>query len=179
MKRILIFGLSAIAVIALTLGGYETVKTVSSIQYFDIIRKVKRENGWDFIPDELTLATIETESTFDPEAVKTEYPINGSEQLFKDASVGLMQVLYSTAVWLGFKGDIWDLQDPETGIKWGTAYQVYLWKKYKDWDAVIHAYNEGPGNYDSGERVPTYYGRVVARMAKWSILLKAEGNISA
>lgn len=164
--------MGALGLILLTVGGYETVKTVSSIQFYDIIRDVKRKYGLDDVPDALTLATIETESSFDPEAVRQEPQIN-------DASVGLMQTLYSTAQWLGYTGDMEGLKDPAESIRWGTTYHLRLFKKYNDWDAVIHAYNEGPGNYDKGKRVPAYYARVKARMVKWEGLLAAEGNLSA
>ena len=171
MRKILLFGLSAVAVIAFSLGGYEMAKTVSSIQYLDIIKSVKRRRGWEHIPDALTLATIETESSFRPDAIREEPGIN-------DASYGLMQTLFKTAQWMGYKGQPGGLFDPETSIEWGTAYHAYLWNRFQDWDAVIHSYNEGPGNYEKGKRVPTYYGRIVARMAKWEILLQAEGDIS-
>lgn len=179
MKKILIFGLSAIGVILLAAGGYETVNTVSSIMYLDVIREVKRKFGLEEVPDALTLATIDTESSFNPDAVRMEFPVPGEPEHYKDASVGLMQTLYSTAQGLGYTGDIWGLQDASESIRWGTAYQLQLYKKYGDWDAVIHAYNEGPGNYDKGKRVPVYYAKVKARWVKWDALLSAEGNISA
>jgi len=177
MKKIAIFSLSFLGLLLLAGGGYETVKTFSSIQYYDLITSIKRRKGWDILPDGLILATIDTESSFNPEAVRTEYQI-GSTEVYKDASVGLMQVLYTTARNLGFTGDIWDLQDPETGLTWGMAYQVYLWKKYNDWDAVIHAYNEGETHYNEGERVPVYYAKIKSRWAKWDLLLSGEGDIS-
>jgi soluble lytic murein transglycosylase-like protein len=173
MKKFLIIGLSAVAVIAFSLGGYETVKSISSIQYIDIIRSVKKRRGWEYIPDSLTLATIETESSFRPDAIREEPGIN-------DASYGLMQTLFKTAQWMGYKGQPEGLFDPETSIEWGTAYHAYLFNRFEgDLDAVIHSYNEGPGNYEKGKRVPTYYGRIIARMAKWDILLASEGSMEA
>jgi soluble lytic murein transglycosylase-like protein len=177
MNRILGIGLSIIGFALVAGGGYETVKTFSTIQYYDLILSIKRRKGWDILPDGLILATIDTESSFDSEAVRTEYPIDSTE-VYKDASIGLMQVLYTTARNLGFTGDIWDLQDPEIGLTWGMAYQVYLWKKYKDWDAVIHAYNEGETQYNKGVRVPVYYGKVKSRWVKYAALLSSGGDIS-
>ena len=172
MRKILLFGLSAVAVIAFSLGGYEMAKTVSSIKYLDIIKSVKRRRGWEHIPDALTLATIETESSFRPDAIREEPGIN-------DASYGLMQTLFKTAQWMGYKGQPEGLFDPETSIEWGTAYHAYLFNRFSgDLDAVIHSYNEGPGNYEKGKRVTTYYGRIIARMTKWEMLLQAEGNIA-
>lgn len=171
MKKILLFGFGLVGTLLLMAGGYETVNTVSSIQYLDIIREVKRKFGLEEVPDGLTLATIETESSFIADAIREEPQIN-------DASVGLMQTLYSTAQWLGYVGDLEGLKNPAESIRWGTAYHLRLYKKYQDWDAVIHAYNEGPGNYDRGKRVPTYYARIKARWLKWDGLLAAEGDIS-
>jgi len=169
MKKILILGFSVLGIILFSAGGYETVKSFSSIKYLEIIRKVKKDNDWEFVPDELTLATIETESSFLPDAVRQEPAIN-------DASYGLMQVLYSTAKWLGYTGTPEGLLEPAENIKWGTAYHAYLFNKYSDWDAVIHAYNEGPGNYDKGKRVSIYFGRVIGRWYKWEALLLSDGE---
>lgn len=171
MKRILFYSLTGIGIFLLAAGGYETVKSISSIQYLDIIRSIKKRYGFEHIPDALTLATIETESSFRSDAVRQEPQIN-------DASYGLMQILYGTAKQVGYTGTPEGLLDPETNIHYGTAYQAWLYKRYNgDLDAVIHAYNEGPGNYDKGKRVPTYYGRIIARMSKWAMLLTNEGEI--
>ena len=172
MKRILGVGLSFLGILALTAGGYEAVKSASSIQYLDVIRNVKRRHGLESAPDGLTLATIETESSFVAGAIRKEPQIN-------DASYGLMQILYGTAKQMGYSGDPEGLFDPETNIRYATAYQVWLYNRYHDWNAVIHSYNEGPGNYDKGKRVPTYFGRVYARWGKWDLMLSASGDISA
>ena len=77
------------------------------------------ENKWqeDFdkaatsfnIPVALLKAIAAKESSFNPKAYK-------SEPKIKDASRGLMQVLYRTATGLGFKGKADDLFDPKTSI---------------------------------------------------------------
>jgi soluble lytic murein transglycosylase-like protein len=90
-----------------------------------------------------------------------------------------MQILYGTAKQMGYSGEPEGLFDPETNIRYATAYQVWLYNRYHDWNAVIHSYNEGPGNYDKGKRVPTYFGRVYARWGKWDLMLSASGDISA
>ena len=171
MKKFVLLGLSGIALMAFIAGGYETVKTVSTIRYLDLIRKVKRENGLEEIPDDLTLATIDTESSFNPNAIREEPQIN-------DASYGLMQILYGTAQEVGYSGDPSGLFDPETNILYGTKYQLKLYRRFNDFDAVIHAYNEGPGNYNKGKRVPVYYGKVTAQRAKWAALLLSSGEIA-
>jgi len=171
MNKIFGVGLSFLGLLLLAGGGYETVKTFSSIQYLDLIRDIKRRYGFEAVPDGLTLATIETESSFDSDAIRVEPAIN-------DASRGLMQILYGTAKQMGYSGEPDGLFDPETNIRYGTAYQLWLYNRYHDWNAVIHSYNEGPGNYDKGKRVTTYFGRVYARWGKWDLLLSGEGDIS-
>lgn len=74
-----------------------------------------------------------------------------------DASIGLMQVLYSTAKANGYTGAVgaWDnasntgsgLYDPATNLKYGTKFLASLLKSTKgDVDAAVSAYNAGLGN---------------------------------
>lgn len=88
-------------------------------------------------------AVIAKESAFDPSRVR------GEPQL-GDASVGLMQVLYSTARGLGYPGPIGDpdnltgLFTPGTNVYLGATY---LWQKLVqtggDLEAAFSAYNGG------------------------------------
>lgn len=65
------------------------------------------------VPAPLIKAIIAKESSFNSQAYK-------SEPQIKDASRGLMQVLYRTAVSLGYKGMADDLFEPSTNIMYGT-----------------------------------------------------------
>lgn len=65
------------------------------------------------VPASLIKAVIAKESSFRPQAFK-------SEPHIKDASRGLMQVLLQTARNLGFKGKADDLFDPKLNIYYGT-----------------------------------------------------------
>lgn len=178
MRRILYIGLTALGIMALMVGGYETVNTIESYPYLDVVQRQKRRLGFDYIPDALVMAFIDGESSFDPEAVRMEFPdTEEGRLLYADASVGLMQVLFSTAQGLGFKGAIWDLQEPDTGVEYGLKVLNQYYGFLQDWDKVIHAYNEGIGNYRKGKRVPLYYAKIKARWEKWSLLLSG-GEIS-
>lgn len=148
---------------------------MSSIQYLDIVRRLKRERFPD-VEEELTLAIIETESSFDPLAFRGERPWEPGLAVYNTASFGLMQILPETAAQMGFKGDPDELLDPETNIAYGMAYLSWLKTQFPgNQEAVIMSYNEGPGNYRKGERVWGYYTKVSARAAKWAALLAAEG----
>lgn len=167
MKAALYIG-GALLIVLLSFGGYETVNTMSNLPYLETVRSVKRKYGID-VPDGLILAVMETESSFDPMAYRAEEAIN-------DASIGLMQTLLGTARQMGYRGEEDGLYDPETSIRFGAKYLAYLFNRYHDWDAVIHAYNEGPGNYDKGKRVYGYYAKVKARWNKWDALILSEGQ---
>jgi soluble lytic murein transglycosylase-like protein len=106
-----------------------------------------RENEWDRtietyalisgIPVALVKAIIAKESSFNPDAYKPEPQIN-------DASMGLMQMLVSTARALGFKDEADQLFDPLTSIKYGAALIAANLKQSKgNVPTAIAAYNAG------------------------------------
>jgi hypothetical protein len=91
----------------------------------------------------LVCAVIAQESAWDPRAYRFEPHIN-------EASYGLMQVLESTARWMGLTGDVERLYDPETGITVGCDYLVWLRNFYKndgDVRKMLGGYNAGPSNW--------------------------------
>jgi len=65
------------------------------------------------VPAPLIKGVIAKESSFNPNAMKSEPHIH-------DASRGLMQVLYGTAKDLGYKGTAEGLLSPSTSIQYGT-----------------------------------------------------------
>jgi hypothetical protein len=77
-------------------------------------------------------AIIETESRYVPEAISYA------------GAVGLMQVLPSTAEFLGYDPDTEDLFDIDTNIKYGTKFLRLLMDHFPDLRDVISAYNAGP-----------------------------------
>ena len=89
------------------------------------------------VPPALVKAIIAAESSFRPEATRYEAHI-------QDASLGLMQILFNTARWVGFTGAPADLYDPATGIEYGTRYLKKQWDRYNGaLLQVISAYNAG------------------------------------
>jgi hypothetical protein len=94
----------------------------------------------------LIKAVIAQESGYNPAAYRAEPQIG-------DASRGLMQVLYKTAVWLGLRGDPDALFDPATCIEYGSKYLGYQWRRYSSsstrLDDTIASYNAGTAKRDS------------------------------
>lgn len=58
-------------------------------------------------------------------------------------SLGICQVKYKTAKWLGFKGSEKYLMKPENNIKVSAMYLRYQLNRYKDVRRAITAYNRG------------------------------------
>jgi soluble lytic murein transglycosylase-like protein len=102
------------------------------------------------------LAIVEIESAFNARAYRSEPRID-------DASIGLMQTLYSTALDRGLEGGPAALFDPTTNIrmgmrhlKWGTNYLEQHLGRAPTEDERIGAYNAGVGSVVRG-RVPLTY----------------------
>ena len=118
------------------------------------------------VPAALVKALIAAESGFRPDATRYE-----AQQA--DASLGLMQILFNTARWLGFTGAPGDLYDPATGIEWGTRYLARQWTRYGGVLAdAVAAYNSGTvrradgGGYTNQayvDKVLTYYAGYVTQ----------------
>lgn len=58
-------------------------------------------------------------------------------------SHGLFQIKMSTANWLGFKGTVRQLQQPEINAWYAAKYLSRLYSRYHHIDKVISAYNAG------------------------------------
>jgi soluble lytic murein transglycosylase-like protein len=87
----------------------------------------------------LIKAVIMTESSFNPNAYRAEPAI-------KDGSYGLMQILFRTAVGLGFPNEpnrANELFDPQVNINYGTAFLAQLQKRYSTPGDLYAAYNSG------------------------------------
>jgi soluble lytic murein transglycosylase len=100
------------------------------------------------IPEEIILAIIYCESSFDASAVS------------HAGAVGLMQLMPGTYKWLCSKtGDRYDalhLYNPEINIRYGTYLLSILYQRYEQWDVVFAAYNAGMGNVDDWLENPAY-----------------------
>jgi soluble lytic murein transglycosylase-like protein len=87
----------------------------------------------------LIKAVIMTESSFNPNAYRAEPAIH-------DGSYGLMQILFRTAVGLGFPNvpaQANNLFDPATNINFGTKFLAQLQGRYENVDDIYAAYNSG------------------------------------
>jgi soluble lytic murein transglycosylase-like protein len=141
--------------------------------------KFANENTWNVaiaaaaaaegLPMWVVKTTIAKESSFNPRAFKDEPEIN-------DASRGLMQVLYSTAKWLGYSGPAGDdnaraggLYDPETSIRIGAHYLGYLARRWRaeGWDAIYAAYNSGAVRRDSSGFITSKGASIEGKVQGW------------
>lgn len=110
------------------------------------------------ISPRMIIALIETESSFDKNAVS------------EKGAVGLMQLLPSTAADVARDLHVeWDgahqLHDPELNIEMGAFYLNQLIERFDDMDLALAAYNMGPGRVEEIERLglekPKRYARSV------------------
>jgi len=115
------------------------VKTIlaSIIPFFILIASNCEKYSLDPI---LISSQVRAESSFDPRAVS------------RVGARGLMQIMPSTAEWLGFEGDEELLFLPEVNVRLGCYYDRWLfryWRKRGYGDGVLEAlamasYNAGP-----------------------------------
>lgn len=91
------------------------------------------------VPVALVKGFIGAESTFNPQAIR-------QEPQLKDASRGLMQLLYGTARSLGYGGTPDNLFLPAVNVWYGTKLLAQLFGDPRlggNWNNVISAYNGG------------------------------------
>lgn len=97
------------------------------------------------VPFELIKAVIAKESGFNYRAVRPE-PAYKCKLTGKvgDASIGLMQILYCTAMGEGFRGTVEELYEPYTNIDYGTRYLASVLHQASGYvPGGISAYNGG------------------------------------
>jgi soluble lytic murein transglycosylase-like protein len=122
------------------------------------------------VPFEWIKAVIGTESDFNPNAYNGSDPGGGA--------YGLMQVLYSTAVGLGYSGDPAGLFDPETNIDLGAKLIAQIMARTgSDFSAMYSAYNSGsPTKYLSSSQVAGNVNRALSWLSQF--LNDAAGTIT-
>lgn len=110
---------------------------------FDTLIQAMSDSFGKRVSPELIKAIVATESGFNPDRVRGEPQIG-------DASIGLMQVLYSTAKRLGYPGPVGEaskltgLFRPDANLYIGTKLlDELLGQTGGDVDAAISAYNGG------------------------------------
>ena len=122
------------------------------------------------------LAFVEIESSFNVDAIRDEPKI-------RDASYGLFQILYHTAIDRGFTGNPLQLFNAETNINLGIA-QIQWIRKYllthlghdPSWEEIAGAYNAGVGNVCHGFLPTQYINRWKLAFRKWTNSLAASDN---
>jgi soluble lytic murein transglycosylase-like protein len=118
-------------------------KTLSKLPSTDIdVAKIEAEmnnldavirsaSGAYGVPEEYIYAVIEIESSFNP------FATGGSGE------IGLMQLMPSTARWLGFNGNLATLYLPSVNVKHGTQYLSYWLQRGYSVAEMAAAYNAG------------------------------------
>lgn len=159
--------------------------TVQPARQLRPISQVVREAAEEWGFDPLVLqAIVETESSGRPHAYRFEpgfwlkylrdnVAYAGCEPGRVSASYGLMQVMYPTAVDLGFEGEPEELFAPAVGLEWGCrALARFLrWAQGDIWVAVA-AYNGGWGGRSKDAplryqaRVREKYAALLARRSQ-------------
>ena len=92
--------------------------------------------AFPMVPVNIIKAIIAAESGFDPQAFR-------AEPQLKDASRGLMQLLFTTAKSVGYAGRPDGLFLPAVNIYYGTKHLANLVMQLREWDRAISAYNGG------------------------------------
>lgn len=146
-------------------GGLTDPQQVA-LQAFDSINAASFGN---WFKRSTGMAFIETESAFDPKAIRHE-PSGVT-------SYGLMQVLDSTAAGLGLHGDASQMFDPKIGIFYGLKYLAQGWNyltqqfgrppTMAEWQA---GYNEGYGAAAKGRPNPNYVAVCEKNRQHWLYL---------
>ncbi|MEO2083709.1 MAG: lytic transglycosylase domain-containing protein, partial [Desulfurobacteriaceae bacterium] len=91
-------------------------------------------------PEKLFLELVKAESNFNPKAVS------------KKGAMGLCQLMPETARELGVK----DPFDPDENLNAGAKFLSRLYRKYRNWEKALAAYNAGEGAVDRYGGVPPY-----------------------
>lgn len=92
------------------------------------------------VPTNLVMAVANQESGLNPNAISS------------TGATGVMQLMPSTASWLGVK----DINDPAQNIDAGVKYLAQLYKQYGDWSLALAGYNAGPGNVNKYGGIPPF-----------------------
>lgn len=109
------------------------------------------------------MAIIQTESSFNPKAMRYEPRI-------KDTSYGLMQPLLGTARNLGYKNSALELQEPRTNVFWGIKYLDHVWDYFKSHLGRDPRMEEIIPSYNMGEH------GVLRRVQQWIVSQRQQGE---
>lgn len=150
-------------------------------QYRDLIETEALRIGWDA---DLLEAQVLVESSDDPHAFRyepgfyTRY-LKGKPEWeswgpLAACSYGLLQVLYTVAFEVGFRGRPEELFQPATGLRWGVTKIATLRRGISDPLAVLASYNGGTaGNTVAPFRNQAYVQKVLTQRDAVVALRKA------
>jgi soluble lytic murein transglycosylase len=129
--RILRTGLLAVAAIACAYAAALGLRILYPVDELDRVRAHAKAAGLD---PALVCAVVRAESRFRADAVSPR------------GAVGLMQIMPDTAVWIAGRLGVseFDIDDPETNLRFGTWYLRYLIDRFGSLDLALAAYNAGP-----------------------------------
>lgn len=150
-----------------------------------IIQIILSECKAQQINSDLMRAIITVESNFNPNAIRFERSFTyywkdeefskiqqitlDTEKQCQKFSVGLGQLMFGTARWLGFSGTFLDLFDAPTNIHWVAQYFKKVCSKYVYTNDKIAAYNAGSVRKDPQTNKyfnQDYVDRVVSELDK-------------
>ncbi|HDD44572.1 MAG TPA: hypothetical protein ENG63_06920 [Candidatus Desulfofervidus auxilii] len=109
-------------------------KEIPAFKYREYVEKWAKYYG---LPQELVYAIIMQESSGKWDVWRRDGEL---------ISYGLMQITLPAARDMSFKGDVKELFNPDTNIKYGCAYLAWLKERphINTWTKVIAGYNAGP-----------------------------------
>ena len=160
MKATQLAGLAFVAGLA-GLSLHMSGQRLEPGQVRDLVRQVNHASFAGWFNEADVLAIVEIESGFRPNAARWEAHKG-------EASMGLMQILLSSARDRGYRGCVAGLLDPETNIrfgmahlKWGHDYLLSRRGREPEMGEWIGAYNAGVGNVMRGNLPMRYVSRWV------------------
>lgn len=135
-----------IVITSLILIGIFLIGAICGFKLHKSLQKQSRVNSIDAyieksslefnVPYDVIYAVIETESSFDPDAVSP----TGARGLMQINEITLKDINQRLNTHYSFD----DLFDPEINIKLGTFYLSYLIERFENYETVYAAYNAGP-----------------------------------
>ncbi len=133
-KRLFALLFAAAVVLMSAVTSVSVMKALYPMKYTDIIADYSARFG---IEAELVYAVINTESSFDPEAISDV------------GALGLMQMMPDTLDWIcGKTGETLtfeDLKNPEVSVRCGTFMLKYLLDEFGSTETALAAYHAGRG----------------------------------
>lgn len=115
-------------------GGVSLWELATPEEYRELVSFAAQKHG---VPAELIVATAIVESHWDSDAVRYEPRLG-------ESSMGIMQILPSTARSYGYIGENDWLLDPLNSLDWGAHILMDLWQKHRgNVPDIVAAYNAG------------------------------------